>query len=281
MPVAHKCRGCGYTSAKRWIERCPECGRFFNIRQVNADIPGAEIAEPVDGEVISLSDAIAHVVEVPRIETGIVGIDHVLGGGFAKNSLNLICGDPGCGKTCLILQAFQALAKLHYNTLYVTGEQTVNDLALRAKSFGKFSARMVAVRETDLDTILDIIDDRKPDIVAIDSLQTLFIDDDLEIGGSMSIKIAVRELMKYAKDEGVAIVLVGHVTKGGAIGGPRALEHFVDVNLWLAGNKSDPKRVLRVDSKNRFGETPRQAVFEMTEKGLVEVHEPNPEEKAS
>ena len=257
-----------------WSFRCPNCGGFFDIKRINADLPGAEIAEPIEGEVVSLQDAIDRVVVVPRIESGILGVDHVLGGGFANNSLTLLCGDPGSGKSTLVIQVFRAIAKLRRDALYITGEQTVNDIALRARSFGKFPGRMAAVRETDLDRMLDLMDDRKPEIVAIDSAQTIVVDDDLEVGSSASVKAAVRELMKFAKDQSIAIVVIGHMTKGGAIGGPRALEHFVDVNLFLA-KTGNHERALRC-SKNRFSEAPRHADFIMTEAGLVEPSKVDP-----
>lgn len=278
MPIVFQCRGCKNMRVAKWIGRCPDCGGFYNIEQRHEDVEGAEAAEPTDGEVISLSDAVKHVIEIPRLETGIKGLDLVLGGseesgyGFAKNSLTLLCGDPGCGKSTILIQAFQALAKRRHSVLYVTGEQTVADIARRAKSFGKFPAKFLAVRETDLDSILDHIDEHKPALVAIDSIQTLSVDDDLEIGSAASIKAAVRALMDYAKDENVAIVIIGHVTKGGALGGPRALEHYVDTNLYLA-NTDGGTRVLKCENKNRFGPVPVQASFRMTEQGLVEIDE--------
>lgn len=244
---------------------------------------GAEETEPVDGEVISLQDAINHVVAVPRIETGIVGIDYVVGnrteGGFAQNGLYLLCGDPGGGKTTLLLQAFLGIAKRRYPALFITGEQEVKDVAVRAKNFGKFPGKMMIAKETDLDTILDIIEEHEPAIVGIDSAQTLFVDEDFEIGGGSTIKIAIRELKKIAKQRDVAVVIIGHITKGGAISGPRALEYFVDCNLYLSGRKNDNRRTLKCEFKNRYGETPRQAEFIMTEAGLVPAPEVDEEEQ--
>jgi RecA/RadA recombinase len=275
MPVAYKCRGCGIVKPLKWTFRCPGCGTFHDIRQVNEDIPGAQPSEVQDGEVVSLQDAIDQVVEIPRIETGLLGMDYVLGNrhqvGFAKNGLYLLTGDPGSGKTTLLIQTLQAAARLRYDALYITGEQTVGDLALRARSFGKIPARFVAVRETDLDVILDIIDERQPAIVVVDSAQTIFVDDELEVGGAASIKVAIRELMKAAKETNTTIIVIGHVTKGGAIGGPKALEHYVDCSFHLSGTKTSSVRTLRCDSKNRFGDTPRQARFAMADAGLVAI----------
>lgn len=275
MPIVYQCRSCKWFRVTRWIGRCPNCGGFFDIQQRHEDVEGAEPAEPTEGEVLSLSDAVNRIVEIPRLETDIAGLDSVLGGGFATNSLTLLCGDPGCGKSTLLIQAFQALAKRRHPVLYVTGEQSISDIARRAKSFGKFPARFMAVRETDLDSILDHAEEHKPKVLAIDSIQTVSVDDDLEIGSAASIKAAIRALMDFAKEENVAIVVIGHVTKGGALGGPRALEHYVDTNLFLA-NADNGERVLRCDSKNRYGPVPRQARFRMTETGLVEIGDVEP-----
>lgn len=273
MPIVYQCRDCKISKVQKWTGRCPNCGGFFNIEQKHEDVDGAEeMTEFEDGDVVSLADAVKNVVEIPRLETDIKGLDEVLGGGFAKNSLTLLCGDPGCGKSTLLIQTFQALAKRRHPVLYITGEQTVSDIAQRAKAFGKFPARFMCVRETDLDIILDHIDEHKPAIVAIDSIQTIAVDDDLDVGSAASIKAAVRAFMDYAKEEGVAIVIIGHVTKGGALGGPRALEHYVDTNLYLA-NAGGIDRVLKCESKNRYGAVPKQAKFRMTEAGLVEVVE--------
>lgn len=214
---------------------------------------------------MSLQDAIDNAVDVPRIKTGIEGVDHVLGGGFAEGSAILLCGDPGAGKTSIILKAFQAIAKKKH-PLYITGEQTLEAVANRAKQFGAFSARMAALRETDLATILEIVDERRPDIVAIDSLQTLVTDRDWESGSAMSIKSAVHDIVEFIEETGITFILVGHITKGGALAGPKTLEHQVDVNLWLSNHPSG--RILRCESKNRYGEVPRRARFEMTENGL-------------
>lgn len=277
MPLAYKCRGCGGIEPQKWTFRCPNCGGFFNITQCNSDI--GEEAQPIDGEVISLQDAITHAIDIPRIETDMPGVDYVLGGGFSQNGAYLLCGDPGVGKTTVLIQIFQSLARLRYDVLFVSGEQTVNDIAIRAKNYGKFSARMAAVRETNLDRILDIITERKPAVVAIDSLQTLMVtsDDqrDLDVGSATSIKTAARIITQFAKEAGVCIILVGHVTKDGGISGPRALEHYVDVSLYFSGNKQNPIRYLKCESKNRWGSTPRQSRFKMTESGLIEYPEEN------
>lgn len=293
-PVAFQCRGCKGPNPplpkKWWNKPCPNCGRWYNIKEVYADIPGAAEAEPIDGEPISLQDAINHAVEVPRIESDMEGLDYVLGGGFASNGIYLLCGDPGVGKTTVVLQILRNIALLRRDTLYVTGEQFVSDIALRAKSFGKFPGRMAVMRETSLDRIIEIAEDKKPRVLAIDSAQTLVVVNelgrDLDVGSATSIKTAARILTEFSKANGICVIMIGHVTKDGAISGPRSLEHYVDCSLYLAGNETNPARVLRCDAKNRYGQTPRRAEFLMTQGGLVEaapeeVEPPSPPQSAS
>lgn len=279
MPIAFRCRDrdCGYTAAKKWTERCPGCGGWFNILQVNEDLPGAELGSVDDGNPVSIQDAADTVREVPRIETGIAGVDHVLSGeapgepeGFVAGGVYLLTGDPGAGKTTLLLQTCQALAQRRCEVLYITGEQTVSALGKYARRIGKFRARATVIRETDLDAILDLIEEKQPKVVVVDSVQMVFVNDDLAVGSSGSIKTAIRVLTEAAQQNNVVMIIVGHVTKDGAISGPRALEHHVDVVLHLAGTKADPVKFLRCDSKNRFGETPRSTRFLMTQSGLIE-----------
>lgn len=271
MPIAYKCRECGVIRPVKWLGKCPGCFRYFDIRQINADIPGAAESPPMDGEVVSLQDAVNHVVHIPRIETGLQSVDYVLGGGLVPNSIILLCGDPGSGKTTVLIQVLRLLAVQRHDVLYVTGEQTVGDLAQRAKSFGKFPGRFAAVRETYLDTILDHVEERQPAVVVIDSIQMINVDDDLEVGSAASIKAAIRAFTDYGKENSTVFIIIGHVTKGGVIGGPKALEHHVDVSLHLSGNKFHKIRYLKCDSKNRAGPTPRFAKFEMSDTGLIEL----------
>lgn len=272
MPRAYQCRGCHFKSVLTWEgTRCPGCGRFFNIRDIASDMPGAERMAAVDGEVLSLQDAIEVAEEDDRIEIGMPHVDRVLGGGIVPGSLILICGDPGVGKSTALLQVFRSLAMRKHEVLYITGEETISRVARRAKTLGRFPARMQAVHETDLEAVLGHISEHHPAVAAIDSVQMLDVEEDLEPGSATSIKIAIKKLMKCAQNEGTAIFVVGHVTKDGSIGGPRALEHLVDVSLYFAGDPKKGERVLRCDHKNRFGRTPVKATFEMTNKGLIEV----------
>lgn len=209
--------------------------------------------------------------EVRRLESEIAGFDKVLGGGIVPGSLILICGDSGSGKSTLLIQVFQALARRRETCLYITGEEPVSQLASRFKGLGKFPARLQALHATDIDIMLDRVDEMKPSVVVIDSIQCVEVDEDLEVGSASSIKTAINEFMKYAKAEKVAFIIIGHITKGGSIGGPKTLEHMVDTSVHLTASLS--RRVLQCLSKNRFGKTPQRAYFEMTGEGLVEIEE--------
>jgi DNA repair protein RadA/Sms len=272
LSTAFECRGCGIQKIHKWTGACPGCGRYgWNIREVNADIPGGPAAEPIEGDVISLKDV--EEFEITRYETGVPGIDRVFGGGIVPGSLTVITGDPGAGKTTILLQALQALARQRYDVLYVTGEQRLSEVKMRAKDLGKLPTKLQAVRETDIDAIFEKIDDLKPIVAVLDSLQSTVADEDLEIGSTQSIKAIVRAAMHFAKTRNIAIIMVGHIVKGGGIAGPKALEHFVDVSLHLKGDKKSKQKQLCCDSKNRFAGpegTPVHADFLMTEHGLVE-----------
>lgn len=288
MSRAYQCRGCkGPKLPRPWPgERCPNCRRYYAWKEVPGDdIEGAEDATQVDGVPISLADVVKNRVVVPKIEIGIAGIDHVLDGGLHPRSLTLLCGEPGAGKSTAILQVLQALARQRISCLYVSGEEDVNQLAERAERLGSFPSRMQVVRETDLDNILYQLEEVQPKVAVIDSIQTIVCTngsgDDLEPGSATSVKTAIREFMDFAKKNSIVFIVIGHVTKDGAIGGPNALMHYVDVNLYLAGKKTEITRYLRCDQKNRFGQTPRKARFTMEETGLVDHYKEDAEAEAA
>lgn len=278
MPVAYKCGkndkgGCGYVGPEAWLGRCPGCGGFYDCRSVNLDIPGAKAGDVTEGEIVSLQDVVDSGgldIDVPRYKTTIEGVDYVTAGGFAKAGLYLLCGDPGTGKTTLLLKALYHLAKARQRVLYVTGEQSVKALAGYVKRMKvKLPAHFTAVRETDLDYILDYIDDHEPNVMVLDSISTVETED-FEIGSSAAIRTAITALSKAANEHGTTIIIIAHVTKEGVLAGPKALEHLVDVFLYLAGSKYEKVRYLKCESKNRWGETPRAARFLMTQEGLVD-----------
>ena len=275
MGVGYVCVGCRNDPPLpvRWTGRCPNCGRCYDIKEKATDDEGFEVKEIDDDEVVPLQDAMARTVERERLESGIENFDAVLGGGLVPGSTVLLCGGPGSGKTTLLLHVLRELAIRRIDVLYVTGEQAVSDLALTAKRFGhKFPARLGATRQTDIDEILDKIDETEPKVVVIDSIQMVEVDEELQVGSAASVKAAIRIFKEYAEKERVVLLIIGHITKGGAISGPRTLEHNVDVVLQFE-KKTDLRRVLRCPNKNRFGKIGEEAHFNMTQKGLIPVDE--------
>jgi DNA repair protein RadA/Sms len=281
MARAFKCRGCGEKQPHIWKGPCPLCFGAWDIQTISVEgEDGEEVDDFVEGEVIAFQDAVNMTIkqkEYERVKTGVDHIDKVLGGGFVPGSVVLFTGSPGSGKSTINVQMCQLLAKRKVHTLYVSGEESVAQLAQRYKNVGKFKASFEAVHLTSLDDILEEVSERKPTLVIIDSIQVIDVGEEYEIGGTGAIKAAIREFSACAKSEKITFVIVGHVTKGGAIGGPRALEHLADVAIHLRGNPLDAKRVLECHNKNRFGKTPEEAVFEMTAQGLVPVYEEDAE----
>jgi len=214
--------------------------------------------------------------EDPRIETGIQEFDRVLGGGIVPGTLVLIGGDPGVGKSTLMLQVLSRLAESGKKTLYVSGEESIRQLKMRGDRLSSGATSMLVAAETDLDSIISMAESEKPHAMVVDSIQTVYNPDIASTPGSVTqIREASIRLLNMAKQSGVPLFLVGHVTKIGAIAGPRIMEHMVDTVLYFEGDRSHVFRILRA-VKNRFGSTNEIGVFEMKEKGLAEV--PNPSE---
>ncbi len=269
------CRTCGFQSPK-WLGRCPDCGgwdtfseevqyRTPNSAGKSAAFSGGEGPVPIDAVVLD---------DEHRIRTGIGEFDRVLGGGLVAGSLVLIGGDPGIGKSTLMLQSLYGLSRQGAKVLYVSGEESVKQIRLRSKRLDTVSNRLFVVSEVDLDHIMQMVSSEKPDVLVIDSIQTMFNSDLTSAPGSVTqVRESAMRLMIMAKKSGVPTFIVGHVTKEGAIAGPRLLEHMVDTVLYFEGDRSHVFRILRA-VKNRFGSTNEIGVFEMKEKGLEEV--PNP-----
>jgi DNA repair protein RadA/Sms len=267
--VQHVCTECG-TASPRWLGKCPGCGAFGTLaEELHASNEGASSARARTP--LQLADVSA--TEGERIPTGVPELDRVLGGGLVPASLVLVGGEPGVGKSTLLLTALGAISKSR-KALLVTGEESPAQVSLRAARLG--GAQAVGIlAETELDTVCATLDQERPDVCVIDSVQTLHASDLASAPGSVAqVREAAGRLLRVAKQAGVATILVGHVTKDGAVAGPRVLEHLVDCVLQFEGDRYHAHRVLRA-TKNRFGSTNELGVFEMTGGGLVGVPDPS------
>ncbi len=271
------CQECGYESSK-WMGQCPGCKSWNSfVEEVVSSKKGAASSgsrasekrpEPVILKDINLS-------EDERQTTSIGELDRVLGGGIVPGSLVLVGGDPGIGKSTLLLQVCRNLAENGKNVLYISGEESLRQIKLRANRIGSFNDKMQLLCETNLEVIREIIERRKPDVAVIDSIQTMFHEDISSAPGSVSqVRESTNVLMQIAKGMGVSIFIVGHVTKEGNVAGPRVLEHMVDTVLYFEGDRHASYRILRA-VKNRFGSTNEIGVFEMCGTGLEEVKNPS------
>ena len=270
------CQNCGYESSK-WMGQCPACREWNTFVEELVDrkalstsgkIKPATEAKPVPLSAIKTSDE-------ERISTSMPELDRVLGGGVVKGSLVLVGGDPGIGKSTLLLQVCRNLSGQNLSVLYVSGEESLQQIKLRAERIGTFSDHLELLCETSLDTIRTVIEQNKPQIVVIDSIQTMYNENVSSAPGSVSqVRESTGVLMQIAKGMDISIFIVGHVTKEGVVAGPRVLEHMVDTVLYFEGDRHESYRILR-GVKNRFGSTNEIGVFEMEEKGLSEVLNPS------
>ena len=271
------CQECGYESAK-WMGQCPGCKAWNTFveetvsTKKNSAGKGTTLSdkrqEPVILNEISLS-------EDERQTTEIGELDRVLGGGIVPGSLVLVGGDPGIGKSTLLLQVCRNIANKQVSVLYISGEESLRQIKLRANRIGTFNEKMQLLCETNLEVIREIIERKKPDVAVIDSIQTMFHEDVSSAPGSVSqVRESTNILMQIAKGMGVSVFIVGHVTKEGNVAGPRVLEHMVDTVLYFEGDRHASYRILRA-VKNRFGSTNEIGVFEMCNNGLEEVKNPS------
>lgn len=268
------CQNCGHQSAK-WLGRCPSCGEWnqFVEEEIGTASPG-DFPETCFNEDPMPIDTI-EADERDRILTGIAEIDRVLGGGIVGGSAVLIGGDPGIGKSTLLLQAMQKLADKGLVALYVSGEESATQIKLRGRRVGASSNNLIVLVEVSLENILKHIRKINPGIVVIDSIQTVYSSALTSAPGSVSqIREAAGKLILMSKKTGIPIFLIGHVTKEGAIAGPKILEHMVDTVLYFEGDSGHAFRIVR-NVKNRYGPTNEIGVFEMRESGLVEVSNPS------
>ena len=271
------CMGCGYESAK-WMGRCPGCGEWNKMKEeveVFVKGPRAAFQHSVTNNQKATPITQIEVVEEPRIVTEMGELNRVLGGGIVPGSLVLIGGDPGIGKSTLLLQVSALLSNRGHRVLYVSGEESIRQTKLRAERLGVTSNELFIYAETNLELVNQTIDEVQPKFVVVDSIQTVHHPEVTSAPGSVSqVRECTAELMRIAKTKGIAIFLVGHVTKEGQIAGPRLLEHMVDTVLYFEGERHHTYRILR-SQKNRFGSTNEIAIFEMLQGGLKEVLNPS------
>ena len=276
--VQYVCTQCGYTTP-RWMGQCPECGAW-NTLQEETVAP----ARPASARAANRPAPIVHAQPIAslsetletRLPTGIDEFDRVLGGGVVPGSLILLGGEPGIGKSTLLLQAAQGLVQ-HGKVLYITGEESLRQLQMRARRLHTLSPNLQAAAAAELETVLGLLHTEQPVVAVVDSIQTLYTAQIDNPPGTVSqIRACAAALQQVAKEQEIALFLIGHVTKEGAIAGPKVLEHLVDVVLYFEGDPQGLFRVLRA-SKNRFGATDEVGMFDMQSEGLVPV--PNPSER--
>ena len=266
--VNFACNECGYV-AGRWFGKCPGCNAFGSLIE---EAPASAGPRPSTKPLLRLVDVSA--VEAERIPTGVPEFDRVLGGGIVPASLVLVGGEPGVGKSTLLLTTLGAIAATGRRALLVTGEESTAQVKLRAARLGNTESVEI-LAETELDAVCATLERERPDVCVIDSVQTLSAADLGSAPGSVGqVREAAGRLLRVSKECGVATILVGHVTKDGAVAGPRVLEHLVDCVLQFEGDRYHAHRILRA-VKNRFGSTNEIGVFEMTGQGIVGVPDPS------
>lgn len=284
LKTVYICGECGYETG-RWLGRCPVCGRFNTLVEDVVDVSKTQAARPVkvSTKVTHLSAPDEYQSGEPkddsaddenRASTGISELDRVLSGGLVKGSLTLVGGEPGVGKSTLLLQLCSSFAD-QGSILYVSGEESLSQIKLRAKRLGVSRQGLYIISETALSAVENAVDKLKPRLVVIDSIQTMADENLPNTPGSVTqIRECAGFLMKLAKSRDISVILIGHVTKEGAIAGPRILEHMVDTVLYFEGDKQLSYRIIRA-VKNRFGGTNEIGVFEMRESGLAEIDNPS------
>ncbi len=265
------CSECGYETG-RWLGKCPSCGSYNTINEestqrLKPSSAGYFAAAETLDQIKTLSDE--------RVKTNIEELDRVLGGGLVQGSLTLIGGDPGIGKSTLILQICQSLGDKGKKILYVSGEESSQQIKMRAQRLGITTNKLLLLCETNLDIALNAAVDIKPDVLVIDSVQTMFTEEVSSAPGSVTqVRECCSKLMRLGKGNNISVFIIGHVTKDGSLAGPRVLEHMVDTVLYFEGERMASYRILRA-VKNRFGSTNEIGVFEMLENGLKQIKNPS------
>lgn len=269
-----ECMACGYQSPK-WMGKCPNCGAWNQMEEIveKASNPKHGVKAKESSAKVQKLNSIKHEA-TPRVQTESTEFNRVLGGGIVSGSLVLIGGDPGIGKSTLLLQICASLSQ-KLNVLYITGEESLNQTKLRAERLEEDSSNLNVLAETDLEVIHQTVQQEQPDILVVDSIQTIYHPEISSAPGSVSqVRESTQSLMNIAKQMNIATFIVGHVTKEGQIAGPRLLEHMVDTVLYFEGDEHHAYRILRA-VKNRFGSTNEMGIFEMKQSGLKGVQNPS------
>ena len=269
------CQNCG-AAFSRWQGKCETCGEWNTLSAEGAERPAGPGRRPGKGRLFALEPLSGEAREAPRLPCGLAEFDRVTGGGFVRGSVLLMAGDPGIGKSTLLIQAAASLTRAGHRAAYISGEEAVAQVRLRAERLGLSAAAVELAAETSVEDIIATMSEGKtPRLIVIDSIQTMWTDAVESAPGTVTqVRGAAQALIRYAKRSGAAIILVGHVTKDGQIAGPRVVEHMVDAVLSFEGEGSHQFRILRA-VKNRFGPTDEIGVFEMTGAGLREVANPS------
>jgi len=269
------CQNCG-AAASRWQGKCEACGEWNTLVQEGAERPAGPGRKPGKGRLFALEALAGEAHDAPRLPSGVAELDRVTGGGFVRGSVLLMAGDPGIGKSTLLIQAAAAMARAGHRAVYISGEEAVAQVRLRAERLALRDAPVELAAETSVEDIIATLSEGKtPKLIVIDSIQTMWTDLVESAPGTVTqVRGSAQALIRFAKKSGAAIILVGHVTKDGQIAGPRVVEHMVDAVLSFEGEGSHQFRILRA-VKNRFGPTDEIGVFEMTGAGLREVANPS------
>ncbi|MSO67205.1 MAG: DNA repair protein RadA [Pseudolabrys sp.] len=269
------CQNCG-AAASRWQGKCEACGEWNTLAQEGDERPAGPGRKASKGRLFALEPLTGEAHDAPRLPSGVAELDRVTGGGFVRGSVLLMAGDPGIGKSTLLIQATAALARSGHRAVYISGEEAVAQVRLRAERLGLRDAAVELAAETSVEDIIATLSEGKvPRLIVIDSIQTMWTELVESAPGTVTqVRGSAQALIRFAKKSGAAIILVGHVTKDGQIAGPRVVEHMVDAVLSFEGEGSHQFRILRA-VKNRFGPTDEIGVFEMTGAGLREVANPS------
>jgi len=268
------CENCGYESAK-WLGKCPACNEWNTFSEIKSVVKASKNQKKVNREEKSEIISNVEISDNKRFDCGFSELNRVFGGGIVEGSVNLLGGDPGIGKSTLLLQICKHLAQNGKKVLYVSGEESKTQIKMRASRIDALSSNIYLYSENEMNAILSEVDSINPDVLVIDSIQTVYSEDATSVSGSsVQVRDCTMTLMRLAKSSGICVFIIGHITKDGNLAGPKILEHMVDCVLYFEGEKQSSYRIIR-SNKNRFGATNEIAVFDMLESGVHEITNPS------